>query len=311
MSVQSVRYRRTLAAIAAASVAIPVGLAAAPAFAAPTAISIVTANQPSWALDMETEVFNRINDYRQSQGVAPLTRNSAVDAVARTWSESQAANSDMSHNPDYGQLMPAGASSWSENVAYLDGYSPDEMARVFVDGWIGSEGHRQNLLDADATHTGVGVAQNAGGEVYATQNFGSYSGALEGDGQAAPVEEPAAPVEEPAVAPAPEVEQEPAPAPAEVEQPEPGPVEEPAAPAEEPAPVEEPAAPAEEPAPADEPTPAEEPAPADEPTPADESATPAEDDEKGASDDHKERSERDMSRFERAILEFLLRIFGR
>ncbi|WP_164737396.1 CAP domain-containing protein [Georgenia sp. SYP-B2076] len=314
MSVQSARYRRTLAAVAAAAVAIPVGLATAPAFASPAPSPVITATQAAWTLEVEAEVFNRINEYRQSQGVAPLTRNSAVDALARGWSETQAAQSNMSHNPQYGQQMPAGASSWSENVAYLSGYSTAEMAGVFVDGWIDSEGHRRNLLDPKATHTGVGVAQNAGGEVYATQNFGSYAGALPGDAELAPapIEQPApaAPAEEPALAPmpvpAPEAatEQEPAKEPAEQE-----PATEPAEGAD-PAPAEEPAS-SEEPASAEHPAPT---APADEAAgdgaqaPAEEEQAPA--DGPAASEEEKPAREK-LGHFERLVLEFLLSVFRR
>ncbi|MFH5823822.1 CAP domain-containing protein [Georgenia sp. AZ-5] len=299
-------HRPALAALAAAAVAVPLGMAgAAPATAAPAPAVVA----PSAMAALEAEVFEQINAYRVQQGVAPLARSASIDEVARSWSENQAAQGRMFHNPSYGDQMPAGARAWAENVAYLNGYSVEQMAEVFVDGWINSDGHRRNILDADMTHTGVGIAQNADGDVYATQNFGSYPGGL-ADAQApAPAQEKRAPAPAPAPAPA---EDGPAekPAPAS-EEPAPAPAEEPAAaPAEEPAaaPAEEPAAaPAEEPAAAPAEDPAEEPAPApEEPAEAEETATAA---------PEKERQEpvavSGFNSLQRWIVDLLLSVFGR
>ena len=43
-------------------------------------------------------------------------------------------------------------------------------ARVIVDSWMTSPGHRANLLNPDYTHLGVGVSL-LGKEIRATQNF--------------------------------------------------------------------------------------------------------------------------------------------
>ncbi len=54
----------------------------------------------------------------------------------------------------------------------------EDMARGLVRGWMGSTGHRENILDGEARRIGVGVAvreyQKHGytnEEVFATQNF--------------------------------------------------------------------------------------------------------------------------------------------
>jgi uncharacterized protein YkwD len=49
--------------------------------------------------------------------------------------------------------------------------SPDEIARQVVDGWMGSEGHRENLLKRGFDRQGIGVAITAGGKVFVTQNL--------------------------------------------------------------------------------------------------------------------------------------------
>jgi uncharacterized protein YkwD len=43
----------------------------------------------------------------------------------------------------------------------------DEMMAM----WMGSTGHRANILNATYTHIGVGIARTSTGRVYGTQNF--------------------------------------------------------------------------------------------------------------------------------------------
>ena len=49
--------------------------------------------------------------------------------------------------------------------------SADEIARQVVEGWISSEGHRENLLKRSFDRQGIGVAITSGGKVYVTQNL--------------------------------------------------------------------------------------------------------------------------------------------
>jgi len=46
------------------------------------------------------------------------------------------------------------------------------VAKVAVDGWIQSPGHRKNLLHAQMVYCGIGVYQNSAGAWYLTQLFG-------------------------------------------------------------------------------------------------------------------------------------------
>ena len=49
----------------------------------------------------------------------------------------------------------------------------DDPLRSAVDGWMSSKGHRNNILGADFTHTGVGIAVAEDGTIYFTQLFAS------------------------------------------------------------------------------------------------------------------------------------------
>ena len=53
------------------------------------------------------------------------------------------------------------------------GEPPEEaIATQFVDMWMNSDGHRQNILTERWNNEGIGVYYDSeDGEVYATQNF--------------------------------------------------------------------------------------------------------------------------------------------
>lgn len=46
-----------------------------------------------------------------------------------------------------------------------------QIARRLLASWMGSPGHRENILDAGYKSSGLGVGMGAEGQVYATQNF--------------------------------------------------------------------------------------------------------------------------------------------
>ncbi|MCX5893685.1 MAG: CAP domain-containing protein, partial [Deltaproteobacteria bacterium] len=62
---------------------------------------------------------------------------------------------------------------WAENIWEGSNLSPadrEALARRIMDAWMSSPGHRQNILNPDYTHLGVGVAAS-GAEISATQLF--------------------------------------------------------------------------------------------------------------------------------------------
>jgi uncharacterized protein YkwD len=81
----------------------------------------------------------------------------------------------MSHVGSNGSTMTqrvqgAGYVGWTslgENVAA--GYP---TVTAVMSGWMGSTGHRANLLSTSYQHVGVGRAPSGSGALYWTQNFG-------------------------------------------------------------------------------------------------------------------------------------------
>ena len=61
--------------------------------------------------------------------------------------------------------------AWGENIAYISGISNvEDLANKFMENWMNSEGHSQNILSKNFTSIGIGVYK-IGNEVYATQEF--------------------------------------------------------------------------------------------------------------------------------------------
>jgi len=50
-------------------------------------------------------------------------------------------------------------------------YDQGEIAEVIVQGWMGSPGHRQNILSLNWKVEAIGIAISSDDKVYITENF--------------------------------------------------------------------------------------------------------------------------------------------
>jgi uncharacterized protein YkwD len=66
----------------------------------------------------------------------------------------------------------------AEHVGTQAEMLPEPLARRIMDGWMGSSGHRHNLLSPDYTHQGIGAALQ-GDRLVVVQVFGDRRAALE------------------------------------------------------------------------------------------------------------------------------------
>ena len=132
--------------------------------------------------EVEGEVLRLANEARRRQGVPPLSGDQALAAAARRHSNDMLARGFFSHvNPDglsSSQRLPRGYAQAlrqsGENIWMGSGQNPRDpryLAGTIMGSLMASPGHRQNLLDPQYTHLGVGVAA-WGQEVRATQVFG-------------------------------------------------------------------------------------------------------------------------------------------
>ncbi|MEH1864016.1 MAG: CAP domain-containing protein [Nostoc sp.] len=120
---------------------------------------------------LEQSVFNQINNYRTSQGLAKLTRNAAIDNQARIHSQNMASGKVPFGHTGFSERIKAIGIPYraaGENVAYNQGYS--DPATIAVQGWLKSPGHLANIK-GNYDKTGIGVASNSKGAIYFTQIF--------------------------------------------------------------------------------------------------------------------------------------------
>ncbi len=124
----------------------------------------------------ESQVIALINNERANAGVAPLNGQSQLGNAARGHSQDMACNGFFSHTGSDGstfavRITRAGYSysAAAENIAA--GYG--DPASV-VAGWMGSQGHKDNMLNPNYTEVGIGYVYVSGSPygVYWTANFG-------------------------------------------------------------------------------------------------------------------------------------------
>ncbi|KGX93000.1 hypothetical protein N781_14100 [Pontibacillus halophilus JSM 076056 = DSM 19796] len=122
--------------------------------------------------EFEKQVVELTNQERQAQGLEPLQISEDLSEVAGKKSEDMAQNGYFSHNsPTYGSpfdMMDQFGIDYrtaGENIAK----GQTTPAQV-VEGWMNSEGHRQNIMNPDFTHIGVGYVED--GHVWTQQFIG-------------------------------------------------------------------------------------------------------------------------------------------
>ncbi len=116
---------------------------------------------------LERSIHDRIDRYRQSLNLPPLTIDPTVSAQARTHSQEMAQSGTLSHTMDSVERQHKYPTA-AENVASIqESPQPDLLA---VQDWIASPDHKQHIL-GNYNLTGIGVAKNSQGEYFFTQIF--------------------------------------------------------------------------------------------------------------------------------------------
>ena len=137
--------------------------------------------RPVYLKEVERRIYQLTNEVRRKSHLPPLDRDDTLVATARAHSNDMLLRNFFNHvNPDgkapQDRIAPAYSRTLArsgENIWSGHGFDYAEsklLARVIVDSWITSPGHRANLLNPDYTHLGVGVSV-LGKEIRATQNF--------------------------------------------------------------------------------------------------------------------------------------------
>jgi uncharacterized protein YkwD len=170
-----VKNRFVRRAVVTAALAVLPALAASPAFAAQTGSRTPQKPTAEVMAQYEAEVVKLTNEHRVAKGCPALRVDSRLTAAARAHSTDMVARNFFSHTGSNGSNFVARSvaagypqrGAAGENIAW--GYrTPKDV----VTGWMNSSGHRANILNCSSIAVGVGVAYNAGGSPYWTQNFG-------------------------------------------------------------------------------------------------------------------------------------------
>ncbi len=120
---------------------------------------------------VESAIVEFTNAYRERNKLGDVKPNAALAAAARAYAAYLAKSGTFSHTADgreAGDRVTSAGYDWcqvAENLAmHLDsrGFEARDLAKKSVEGWINSQGHRENLLAADVTEIGVGVARAPG-----------------------------------------------------------------------------------------------------------------------------------------------------
>ena len=130
--------------------------------------SATAAQSPSLNRD-ESSLLGVMNHVRTSRGLQPLRVDRRLERVARARSATMLRTDAFSHGDFAARIRRAGVRAYriGENLAW--GAGALSRARAIVNAWLGSPGHRANLLHPGFRLVGVGALRGT---------FKGYSGAL-------------------------------------------------------------------------------------------------------------------------------------
>jgi uncharacterized protein YkwD len=133
-------------------------------------------------------MLNQDSLERKLRDLPARTIDPALEATAQGLAEAFAGGARFSHNVGGGMSSRASANGWTgstlaENIAY-----GSETAAGAFGQWMGSSGHRANILDAGTDLAGFGHAVSADQTHYWAANYGAKQsgGASGGSEQPAP-----------------------------------------------------------------------------------------------------------------------------
>lgn len=129
---------------------------------------------PANASALRAEVIALANLQRQAKRLPPVTEDAALARAAQTHACDNADSLNMSHKGSDGSNLTVRM----KRVGYAYREASENVAAGFFDapsvmsGWMGSKGHRRNILSRGAQDIGIGVAMGRDGQLYWTMNLG-------------------------------------------------------------------------------------------------------------------------------------------
>jgi len=118
------------------------------------------------------EALRLTNEFRAQNKLPVLSWHQTLAEIGYVHSQNMGdGKAKFSHDGFHDRVAkyPFPSRSAAENLAMNHGL--ENVAKVAVDGWIDSPGHRKNLL-SNHNYCGIGVYRNSSGAFYLTQLFG-------------------------------------------------------------------------------------------------------------------------------------------
>ncbi len=129
---------------------------------------------PANAATLRAEVITLTNLQRSNKRLRPVSEDPALANAAQAHACDNAENTRMSHSGSDGSTLPIRMKR--AGYAYREAF--ENVAAGFFDapsvmsGWMGSKGHRRNILARGAEDIGIGIAVGGDGQLYWTMNLG-------------------------------------------------------------------------------------------------------------------------------------------
>lgn len=124
---------------------------------------------------VEADVFARTNRHRAAAGLAPLRPDPALSAAAQAHACDMARRSSMTHVGGDGSTLGTrlrrqgyAFATGAENIA-RGSPGPAEVVAI----WMGSSGHRSNILNTRMSEAGLGLALGRDGRPYWAMVYGA------------------------------------------------------------------------------------------------------------------------------------------
>ncbi len=127
---------------------------------------------PSTTQSWTEEFMDLINNHRASIGLRALIHDDQMGEIARTHSQNMASGAVAFGHTGFSSRCSAsksaiGGGNWcGENVA-----GGQTSPKAAFTSWMNSSGHRANIEQGRATHSGFGYARSSSGKYYWTQIF--------------------------------------------------------------------------------------------------------------------------------------------
>lgn len=135
----------------------------------------------SYLKSVEDEIVKLCNEERAKSNLKPLSINETLRQSARYKSNEMLQFEYFDHNSpitgykpwELAKIFGYSYTAFGENIWYAKGYSQAQIeAKLIVDGWMNSEGHRKNIMNGNFGRIGVGVVySNGNNKAEATQQF--------------------------------------------------------------------------------------------------------------------------------------------